>query len=152
MNLPSNPYILLSYINTKLRDQYSSLDDFLSKVKLTKPQMVNLIKSGAFDEFGDSRDQVMNDYIDKVADKKKRITLQNMAMLIKYSLIPKEYEHQIKVFNFNKYLKKFKNGIYYELDDNTYRFYSEHYDVDKLNYENGVFKVNQAYWSGVEKM
>ena len=128
---------------------YSSLDDFLSKVKLTKPQMVNLIKSGAFDEFGDSREQVMNDYIDKVADKKKRITLQNMAMLIKYSLIPKEYEHQIKVFNFNKYLKKFKNGLYYELDDNTYRFYSEHYDVDKLKYENGVFKVNQAYWDGI---
>jgi hypothetical protein len=28
MNIPQDPYILLSYINTKLRDQYSSLDAF----------------------------------------------------------------------------------------------------------------------------
>ncbi len=28
MNLPSDPIILLSYINTQLRDFYSSLDEF----------------------------------------------------------------------------------------------------------------------------
>ena len=26
MNLPQDPYILLSYVNTKLRDQYGSLE------------------------------------------------------------------------------------------------------------------------------
>ena len=33
---------------------YNSLDDLISKVKLKKPQIINLIKAGAFDEFGDS--------------------------------------------------------------------------------------------------
>ena len=32
---------------------YKSLRDFLDRVRINKPQMVNLIKSGAFDCFGD---------------------------------------------------------------------------------------------------
>ncbi len=28
MALPSDPFILLSYVNTKLRDQYASLEQF----------------------------------------------------------------------------------------------------------------------------
>ena len=28
MNLPQDPIMLLSYVNTQLRDNYSSLDDF----------------------------------------------------------------------------------------------------------------------------
>ena len=34
MNMPSNPYILLSFINTKLRDEYSSLDDLCEDLDL----------------------------------------------------------------------------------------------------------------------
>ena len=60
---------------------YSSIEDFLSKVKINKPQMVNLIKAGAFDSFGD-RIKIMKQYIESVSDIKKRITLQNMKMLI----------------------------------------------------------------------
>ena len=30
MNLPQDPIMLLSYVNTQLRDNYSSLDDFCS--------------------------------------------------------------------------------------------------------------------------
>jgi hypothetical protein len=28
MSLPKDPYMLLSYVNTKLRDEYASLSDF----------------------------------------------------------------------------------------------------------------------------
>jgi len=128
---------------------YETIDDFLSKVKITKPQMVNLIKSGAFDNFGKLRIDVMKYYIDLISDKKKRITLQNMAMLIKYNLIPQEYTHQIKVFNFNKYLKKFKDGVYYDLDENTYRFYENNYNVDDIIFENGTAKIRQVLWDAM---
>ena len=33
MNLPNNPFVLLSYINTKLRDNYASLDDLIDESK-----------------------------------------------------------------------------------------------------------------------
>ena len=56
---------------------YNSIEDFLSKVKVNKPQMINLIKSGAFDQFGD-RIQIMKNYIESITDQKKRLTLQNM--------------------------------------------------------------------------
>ena len=68
---------------------FVSIEDFLSKVKVNKPQMVNLIKSGAFDCFGDRID-IMHEYIDSISDKKKRLTLQNMQMLINFNLLPEE--------------------------------------------------------------
>ena len=59
---------------------YKDLNDFLGKIKINKPQVVNLIKSGAMDCFGD-RVEVMRQYINSISDVKKRITLQNMKML-----------------------------------------------------------------------
>ena len=51
------------------------------------------------------------DYIDWCNMKnKKRITLQNMKMLIEKEMIPEDFEKEIKIFNFNKYLKKNKDG------------------------------------------
>ena len=32
MNLPQDPIMLLSYVNTQLRDHYVSLDDFCASV------------------------------------------------------------------------------------------------------------------------
>ena len=32
MNLPGDPVMLLSYVNTKLRDDYASLDEFCSSL------------------------------------------------------------------------------------------------------------------------
>ena len=46
---------------------YSSVEDFTSKVKVSKPQVINLIKSGAFDSLGD-RFEVMDNYIRSVSD------------------------------------------------------------------------------------
>ena len=93
---------------------YPSIDDFLSKVKINKPQMINLIKAGAFDEFGD-RESLMRCYVSEISDTKKRITLQNMKMLIDFGLIPDEYDLQRRVFNFNKYLKKMKIPLIFKV-------------------------------------
>jgi DNA polymerase-3 subunit alpha len=62
---------------------YTSIEDFLTKVKVNKTQMISLIKSGAFDRlYNNNRIEAMNYYLSLIADKKKRITLQNMNMLI----------------------------------------------------------------------
>lgn len=128
---------------------YSSVSDFLGRIKINKPQMVNLIKSGAFDCFGD-RVQIMHRYIDDISDAKKRITLQNMKMLIDFGLIPDEYDMERRVYNFNKYIKKLKlDGTYFGLDEIAFNFYSAHFDIDKLepceDTESG-FKIKQTTW------
>ena len=130
---------------------YTSIDNFLSKVKVNKAQMINLIKSGAFDSFGD-RIELMHQYVNKISDTKKRVTLQNMKMLIDFKLLPNEFDFVCKVFNFNKYLKKQKlDSNYYGLDNIAFNFYSENFDIDILlpaETESG-FKISQTKWDNI---
>lgn len=130
---------------------YSSITDFLSKVKVNKIQMINLIKSGAFDSFGD-RAQLMHQYVDLISDTKKRVTLQNMRMLIDFQLLPQQFEFECKVFNYNKYLKKLKlDNKYYGLDNIAFNFFSNNFDIDILapaETESG-FKLNQTTWDNI---
>lgn len=131
---------------------YSSIDDFLSKVKLNKTQMVNLIKSGAFDSFGE-RAQLLKEYIYKISDTKKRITLQNMKMLIDFGLIPDEYDLDRRIYNFNKYLKKMKIDEFYGLDNIAFNFFEKNFDVDLLepgDTESG-FMILQNRWDKLYK-
>lgn len=134
-----------------LNRPYNGIEDFLSKVKVNKPQMINLIKSGAFDAFGD-RISIMHYYVNMISDTKKRITLQNMKMLIDFGLIPDEYDFQRRVYNFNKYLKKFKKGIYYGLDNIAFGFYSNNFDIDFCSscddFESG-FQIKQTVWDKI---
>lgn len=128
---------------------YTSLKDFLNKVKVNKLQMINLIKSGAFDAFG-ARIDIMHEYVDMISDTKKRITLQNMKMLIDFGLIPDKYDLQRRVYNFNKYLKKAKIGnLYYGFDNITFKFYSMYFDIDLTepdDFTESGFKIKQTVW------
>lgn len=45
MNLPKDPFILLSYINTKLRDDYSSLDDLCKSLAIDQNELENTLSS-----------------------------------------------------------------------------------------------------------
>lgn len=130
---------------------YSSVADLTRRVKINKAQVINLIKSGAFDCFGD-RMQVMREYINSVSDTKNRITLQNMKMLCDFGLIPKEYDLQRRVYNFNKYVKKFKYDAYYLFDDVAMHFYEANFDMDKLTpsdeSESG-FMIKQTVWDNI---
>lgn len=130
---------------------YTSIPDFLSKVKINKPQMVNLIKCGAFDSFG-QREQVMHEYINLISDAKKRITLQNMKMLIDFGLIPNEYDFVCRVFNFNKYLKTFKADDLFLLDNIAMAFFDKNFSIDKLvedaRAESG-FGIKQITWKKI---
>ena len=131
---------------------YTSIQDFLNKVKVNKVQMINLIKSGAFDGFGE-RTKLMHEYVDMISDTKKRITLQNMKMLIDFGLIPDQYDLQRRVYNFNKYLKKMKmDSNYYGLDNIAFRFIEKYFDIDKAipdGLTESGFKIRQDVWDKI---
>ena len=132
---------------------YASVADLTSRIKINKAQVINLIKSGAFDCFGD-RFEIMRQYVASVSDTKSRITLQNMKMLCDFGLIPKEYDMERRVYNFNKYLKKLKWETYYCLDEVAMNFYEAHFDMDKLEpsemSESG-FVIKQTAWDAIYK-
>lgn len=132
---------------------YLSIEDFLTKVKINKLQMINLIKSGAFDNISGNRINAMNNYMELIADKKKRITLQNMMMLMKFNLIPEELVNEKRIYNFNKYLKKHKKEDYYLLDDISFAFYEKNFNIDLLdNIFNETAQIKQKTWDSIYNM
>ena len=47
--LPSDPFILLSYINTKLRDEYPSLKELCISLDIKENELTERLKSAGFD-------------------------------------------------------------------------------------------------------
>lgn len=43
--LPQDPMILLSYVNTKLRDEYSSLDDLCGDLDADKEELLRKLEA-----------------------------------------------------------------------------------------------------------
>ena len=128
---------------------YAGLDDFISKVKCNKTQMISLIKSGAFDSF-DERKKIMESYIWSVCEPKKRITLQNFNGLNERGLIPDELNDERRLFVFNKALRKYcKKDNVYTLPDNFYEFYQEFFDIDLLELYDGCLSINQEIWKKI---
>ena len=54
-NIPNGPAILLSYINTQLRDNYKNLDDLCKSLDVSEADIVNKLKS-----IGYSYDEKLN--------------------------------------------------------------------------------------------
>ena len=129
---------------------FTSFDDFNNRVKTNKRQMPNLIKSGIFDNIENcSREELMKKYILSVCDQKQRLTLQNMAMLINYDMIPDEMALYAKMFSFNKFLKKNKNGNYYMLNSTSaVSFITNHFGDDGIVEGN---KILQKDWDAMYK-
>ena len=108
----------------QLRPFYG-IKDFMFKVQLPKTAMINLIKSGAFDEVDKdfpNRQSIMIYYISQVCEPKKKLTLQNFNGLIQNNLVPKDLELYVRIYNFNKYLKTHRTGLYYVLDGSCISF------------------------------
>ena len=138
---------------------YCSLIDFMNRCPLNKSAMISLIKAGAFDkieadlakELGfHPRYVVMAQYLSKVSEPKKRLTLQNFNGLIQHDLVPHQLEKQKKVFNFNKYLKaERKVGKYYTFNDICENFYNQHFDLEELEVINGITCILQTKWDKI---
>ena len=43
MSTPKDPHILLSYINTKLRDEYSNLEDLCKSLDIDRPELESIL-------------------------------------------------------------------------------------------------------------
>ena len=128
---------------------FKSMEDFLDKVKVNKIQMANLIKCGAFDKImSESREEIMSEYIEMIADHKERLTLQNMQMLINKDLIPEDMKFYGKLFLFNKFLKTCKKDEYYELNPSAATFIANNFTADLI--DNGT-QISQARWDNVYK-
>lgn len=127
---------------------YSSFDDFMEKNQTNKLQTINLIKSGAFDSLEGDRVALMRHYIDSIADKKQRLTLQNMPGLIEYDCIPEEMSFYKKLFSFNKFLKKNKEGNDYALNEAAINFIVNNFDA---NYIVNGNRIPQKTWDNIYK-
>lgn len=132
---------------------FNSLQDFLNRVKTNKVSAINLIKSGCFDKLEKRpREEIMKNYIDQISDKKQKLTLQNMAMLIRENCVPEEYKTEVHIYNFNKYLKNFKKDIYYMLDERAFNFYEKMFDMDLVSQDGqGNFRIRQNEWDKIYK-
>lgn len=132
---------------------FKSLQDFITRIKANKISIINLIKAGCFDNIeGRAREEIMKDYIDSISEKKQKLTLQNMAMLIREDCLPEEFKTEKHIFNFNKYLKNFKKDIYYMFDERAMAFYEKLFDTDLLSQdENGQFRIKQLDWDKIYK-
>lgn len=127
--------------------------DFLSKVKIGKQAMISLIKGGAFDKLeGRDRIEIMRDYILATCDHKSRLTLQNFSGLIASGLIPADLEFEVRVFNFNKFLKaNCKLKEYYILPAPCEKFYKEFFDIDELIVIKNFPAIEQKTWDKMYK-
>lgn len=45
MSIPKDPVMRLSYVNTQLRDNYSSLDDFCKSLDMDKEELVKSLEA-----------------------------------------------------------------------------------------------------------
>jgi hypothetical protein len=45
MNIPKDPFILLSFINTKLRDEYHSLDDLCKSLSIDRNHLESTLSN-----------------------------------------------------------------------------------------------------------
>lgn len=134
---------------------YSSMADFLEKVKVKKPQMINLIKCGAFDKIENCpREEIMDRYLDTIVDKKVKLNLQNMQMLITKELIPDEMAFYAKLYLFNKFLKANKDEEYYKLNEAAINFISTHFSVDMIDSGDMVLQKtwDKAYSKAMDPM
>jgi len=129
---------------------YSSLDDFLERIKINKIPTINLIKSGAFDNLEKKpREKIIEYYIDSISDKKKKLTMANIPMLDKYGIIPIEFDFERRLFNYNKYLKKNKAGEYYKIDKLAFEFYEQNFSIDNLLFKDGDYFISQKVWDKI---
>ena len=135
---------------------YVSIKDFMNRCPLTKTAMINLIKAGAFDEIEqnlDNRKEIMAYYISKVSEPKTKLNLINWSGLVSRALVPEELELQIRVYNFNKYIKNInKNNSSFILNDECIKFLEKFLpDVMDIieTLENGTFSLDKKEWDKI---
>lgn len=145
----------ITRISTELVNQiienrpYDSIEDFREKVKVNKIQMLNLLKSGAFDCIYSNRLKTIKNFIESLVDIKSNLTLANVPMLDKYGLLSEQHD-LVEEYMFNKFLRKHVNKTkdLIIFPEKALEYYCDHYDVDLLN-EQGTMPLKT--WDKIYK-
>ena len=90
---------------------FSSLEDFVNrtlKKTVTKDKIINLIKCGAFNriEHTDNKEEILKKFIWSICEPKKRLTMQNVNMLIEHDLFPPELTYSCDTYKLTKELRR----------------------------------------------
>ena len=128
---------------------YASFEDFLERMYETKlvkkSHVVQLIKAGAFNEFGEPR-QIMKQFIINEVGFKETLNMQNMKAIISMGLLDTPELHIYKeLFNFREYINKSvvrveekptKRGVSKDkilgLDERAKEFYEKTFDGSSI--------------------
>jgi DNA polymerase-3 subunit alpha len=90
---------------------FNSMYDFLNGMyetkKLQKKHVLQLIKAGCFDSFGD-RKEIMKQFIEMLAEPKEKLTMANLASVINENLVPDNLHDLVRLFRFKKYISSNK--------------------------------------------
>lgn len=147
--------------NIILNRPYKSLADFVKKMispdgkkLISKDRVVNLIKAGAFDDIeGRPRKEILSDYIQMVADNKKRLTLQNFLMLMRQNLVPSSLAEEQACYNFTRYIRKSRFENYYIIDEIAEDYLLERFPenrIQEIEVEGVKVKViPQSWWDQI---
>ena len=49
MDIPKDPFMLMSFINMKLRDYYNSIDELCKDLEIDKDELCNTLKNAGFE-------------------------------------------------------------------------------------------------------
>lgn len=128
---------------------FSSLIDFLERVDITAVQVLNLVKSGSFDEI-ESKDRKkwciksLFYIFSKNTPPKTKLTMQNFAKMMDMDFLPEEKKIYGRYYNYRKYISlpefKAQDG-YVKLDEKAQQFYYNEFKNPDLivNSSDGVY-------------
>ena len=129
---------------------YPSMEDFIEKNNPPKLAMISLIKSGAFDSIEKiDRVDIMKRYLLSSIPEKNRISLQTVPNLISNNLISDEMKREVSIFEFNRYIKTHKKGAYYLLNYRALKFYSDHFNIDLIEIQDGSEAIKCTLWDKI---
>ena len=131
--------LAVSVVNQDLFDRiienrpFSTMSEFIEKVKPTNVQMIGLIKAGCFDNMiKQNRKTIMEMYLNYLADRdislKDKLTITNLKQALEMGITFPGFENDIRMFKYKQYIQKHqKNAALkrYELtEDSTIRFFN----------------------------
>lgn len=111
---------------------YTSLEDFQSKVKVNRTQMLNLLKCGAFDSLYPDRMDIIQKYLASKASTKEKLTLANVPMLMKYGILDEDAAEYCELYAYNKFIRKHIIDDRIVFPEKALNYYCEHFDMDLL--------------------
>lgn len=162
----------LSRINKKAVEDiiskrpFISFNDFYNRCKLSKLQIVSLIKSGAFDNLEmnwakeldiEPRTLIMIYYLSKIVPEKTKLTLANFNSLMSKGLLSHyamntEAENAKKLFIINKRIKLDNNKENYIIDNKSYEELKDlKFMMDDIEYDNNIMKIDSKVWEKAYK-